>query len=70
MSAKRHLHLLLVASLIVFLFALVPASAEETNINIVEINHYNSKSDNYINVEINNYGQNDQILIIILFMYK
>ena len=31
MSAKRHLHLLLVASLIVILFALIPAKAEEAN---------------------------------------
>ncbi len=59
MSAKRHLHLLLVASLIVFLFALVPASAEETNLNIVEINHFNSKNENFINVEINNYEEDD-----------
>ena len=59
MSAKRHLHLLLVASLIVFLFALVPASAEETNLNIVEINHFNSKNENFINVEINNYDEDD-----------
>ena len=53
MSAKRHLHLLLVASLIVFLFALVPANAEETTLNIKEIDHFNSKNENYINVEIN-----------------
>jgi len=59
MSAKRHLHLLLVASLIVFLFALIPASAEETNLNIVEINHFNSKNENFINVEINNYDEDD-----------
>ena len=70
MSAKRHLHLLLVASLIVFLFALVPASAEETNINIVEINHYNSKSDNYINVEINNYEGNDVNCNLVLAIYS
>ena len=70
MSAKRHLHLLLVASLIVFLFALVPASAEETNINIVEINNYNSKNENYINVEINNYEDDDINCNLIFAIYS
>ena len=70
MSAKRHLHLLLVASLIVFLFALVPANAEETNLNIVEIDHYNSKSDNHINVEINNFEGDDVNCNLILAIYS
>ena len=48
MSAKRHLHLLLVASLIVILFALAPAKAEESNLDIVEIEHLNSKEQNSI----------------------
>jgi len=70
MSAKRHLHLLLVASLIVFLFALVPASAEETNLNIVEINHYNSRNENFINVEINNYEEEDINCNLIFAIYS
>ena len=70
MSAKRHLHLLLVASLIVFLFALVPASAEETNLNIVKINHYNSKNVNYINVEINNSEDDDVNCNLVFAIYS
>ena len=52
MSAKRHLHLLLVASLIVLLFALVPAKAESTEINIIEIEHFSTKEENQIEVNI------------------
>ena len=55
MSAKRHLHLLLVASLIVILFALIPAKAEASNLNIVVIEHLNSKEQNNIEVHIENY---------------
>ena len=51
MSARRHLHLLLVASLIVILFALAPAKAEESNLDIVEIEHLNSKEQNKKNFE-------------------
>ena len=55
MSAKRHLHILLVASLMVFLFALIPASAEETNLNIIGIEHHHSKEENVIGIQIENY---------------
>ena len=55
MSAKRHLHLLLVASLIVILFALIPAKAEASNLNIDVIEHLNSKEQNNIEVHIENY---------------
>ena len=55
MSAKRHLHLLLVASLIVFLFALLPASAEEKNLEIINLEHQYSKNDNNIQIKTNNY---------------
>ena len=54
MSAKRHLHLLLVASLIVMLFALVPANAEEVELYISEIEHLNSREINNIEVQVNN----------------
>ena len=70
MSAKRHLHLLLVASLIVFLFALVPANAEETTLNIKEINHFNSKNENHIDVEINNYDEEDINCNLIFAIYS
>lgn len=70
MSAKRHLHLLLVASLIVFLFALIPASAEETNLNISEINHFNTKSENSIITVINNLEGENINCNLILTIYS
>ena len=70
MSAKRHLHLLLVASLIVFLFALVPANAEKTDINIREINHFNSNNENHIDIEINNYDEEDVNCNLIFSIYS
>ena len=62
MSAKRHLHLLLVASLIVFLFALVPANAEETNLKLIDIEHHNSKEENNIGIQVGNYSKLSTIL--------
>ena len=59
MSARRHLHLLLVASLIVILFALAPAKAEESNLDIVEIEHLNSKEQNSIIIQIENYDSSE-----------
>ena len=70
MSAKRHLHLLLVASLIVFLFALVPANAEKTDINIREIKHFNSNNENHIDIEINNYDEEDVNCNLIFSVYS
>ena len=59
MSARRHLHLLLVASLIAILFALAPAKAEESNLNIVGIEHLNSKEQNSIIIQIENYDSSE-----------
>ena len=70
MSARRHLHLLLVASLIVFLFALIPASAEETKLDISEINHFNTKSENAIITEINNLEGENINCNLILTIYS
>ena len=60
MSARRHLHLLLVASLIVILFALVPAKAESAEVKIIEIEHFSAKEENQIEVNVVN---NDQQII-------
>ena len=70
MSAKRHLHLLLVASLIVFLFALVPASAEETNLKLIDIGHQNSKQENNIDIQVNNYEEADFNCNLMLTIYS
>ena len=70
MSAKRHLHLLLVASLIVFLFALVPASAEETNLKLIDIEHQNSKQENNIDIQVNNYEEIDFNCNLMLTIYS
>ena len=59
MSARRHLHLLLVASLIAILFALAPAKAEESNLNIIGIEHLNSKEQNSIIIQIENYDSSE-----------
>ena len=70
MSARRHLHLLLVASLIVILFALVPAKAESAEVKIIEIEHFNAKEENQIEVSVVN---NDQELIncnLVLAIYS
>ena len=70
MSARRHLHLLLVASLIVILFALVPAKAESAEVKIIEIEHFNAKEENQIEVSVVN---NDQELIncnLVLTIYS
>ena len=70
MSAKRHLHLLLVASLIVILFALVPAKAEETNLNIVGIEHLNSKEQNTLAIQIENYDNYEINCNLIISIYS
>ena len=70
MSAKRHLHLLLVASLIVFLLALVPASAEETNLKLIDIEHQNSKQENNIDIQVNNYEEADFNCNLMLTIYS
>ena len=57
MSAKRYLHLLLVASLIVFLFALPSTNAEESELEIVKIEHQYSKSENSIEIKVKNYDE-------------
>ena len=57
MSARRHLHLLLVASLIVLLFALVPAKAESAEVNIIEVKHFSAKEGNQIDVNVINNNQ-------------
>ncbi len=70
MSARRHLHLLLVASLIVILFALVPAKAESAEVKIIEIEHFNAKEENQIEVSVVN---NEQELIncnLVLTIYS
>ena len=70
MSARRHLHLLLVASLIVILFALVPAKAESAEVKIIEIEHFNAKEENQIEVNVVN---NDQDIIncnLVLTIYS
>ena len=70
MSAKRHLHLLLVASLIVFLFALVPASAEETNLKLIDIEHNYSKEENNIHIQVDNHGDADFNCNLMLTIYS
>ena len=70
MSARRHLHLLLVASLIVILFALAPAKAEEDNLNIVAIEHLNSKEQNNINIQIENYDNSDINCNLMISIYS
>ena len=70
MSAKRHLHILLVASLIVFLFALIPASAEETNLNIIGIEHHHSKEENVIGIQIENYEDQNINCNLMLTIYS
>ena len=70
MSAKRHLHLLLVASLIVFLFALVPANAEETNLKLIDIEHHNSKEENNIDIQVGNYEDADFNCNLMLTIYS
>ena len=70
MSAKRHLHLLLVASLIVILFALVPAKAEESNLNIVGIEHLNSKEQNIIEIQIENYDNSEINCNLMISIYS
>ena len=70
MSAKRHLHILLVASLMVFLFALIPASAEETNLNIIGIEHHHSKEENVIGIQIENYEDQNINCNLMLTIYS
>ena len=70
MSARRHLHLLLVASLIVFLFALVPAKAESTEVNIIEIEHFNAKEENQIEVNVVNNNQEIINCNLVLTIYS
>ena len=70
MSAKRHLHLLLVASLIVILFALVPAKAEESNLNIANIEHLNSKEQNKIEIQIENYDATEINCNLMISIYS
>ena len=70
MSAKRRLHILLVASLIVFLFALIPASAEETNLNIIGIEHHHSKEENVIGIQIENYEDQNINCNLMLTIYS
>ncbi|MEC8073934.1 MAG: winged helix-turn-helix transcriptional regulator [Candidatus Thermoplasmatota archaeon] len=70
MSAKRHLHLLLVASLIVLLFALVPAKAESTEINIIEIEHFSTKEENQIEINIVNNNQETIDCNLVLAIYS
>ena len=70
MSAKRHLHLLLVASLIVILFALVPAKAEEANLNIVGIEHLNSKEQNNLALQIENYDSSEINCNLMISIYS
>ena len=70
MSARRHLHLLLVASLIVILFALVPAKAEESNLNIVGIEHLNSKEQNTIEIQIENYDNSEINCNLMISIYS
>ena len=70
MSAKRHLHILLVASLIVLLFALIPASAEETNLNIIGIEHHHSKEENIVGIQIENYEDQNINCNLMLTIYS
>ena len=70
MSARRHLHLLLVASLIVLLFALVPAKAESTEINIIEIEHFSTKEENQIEINIVNNNQETIDCNLVLTIYS
>ena len=70
MSARRHLHLLLVASLIVILFALVPAKAEESNLNIAGIEHLNSKEQNTIEIQIENYDNSEINCNLMISIYS
>ena len=70
MSAKRHLHLLLVASLIVFLFALPSANAEENELEIVKIEHQYSKSENSVEIKITNYDEETVNCNLILSIFS
>ncbi|MDA9719709.1 hypothetical protein N9U54_00460, partial [bacterium] len=70
MSARRHLHLLLVASLIVLLFALVPAKAESTEINIIEIEHFSTKEGNQIETNVVNNNQEIIDCNLVLTIYS
>ena len=70
MSAKRHLHILLVASLIVLLFALIPASAEDGQLEILDIEHYNIKDTNTIQVKVNNYEDGTINCNLIMSIYS
>ena len=70
MSARRHLHLLLVASLIVLLFALVPAKAESTEINIIEIEHFSTKEGNQIEINVVNNNQEIIDCNLVLTIYS
>ena len=70
MSAKRHLHILLVAFLIVLLFALIPASAETEQLEILDIEHYNIRDTNSIQVKVNNYEDGTINCNLILSIYS
>ena len=70
MSARRHLHLLLVASLIVILFALVPAKAESAEVKIIEIEHFNAKEENQIEVNVVNNNQEIINCNLVLTIYS
>ncbi len=70
MSARRPLHLLLVASLIVLLFALVPAKAESAEVNVIEVEHFNTKQDNQIEVIVVNNNQGIINCNLILTIYS
>ena len=70
MSARRHLHLLLVASLIVLLFALVPAKAESAEVKIIEVEHFNTKEENQIEVNIVNNNQEIINCNLVLTIYS
>lgn len=70
MSARRHLHLLLVASLIVILFALVPAKAESAEVKIIEVEHFNAKEENQIEVNIVNNNQEIINCNLVLTIYS
>ena len=70
MSVKRHLHILLVASLIVLLFALIPASAQDEQLEVLDIEHYNTKDTNTIQVKVNNYESGTINCNLILSIYS
>ena len=70
MSARRHLHLLLVASLIVLLFALVPAEAESAGVEIIKVEHFSIKEENQIEVRAINNNQEIINCNLILTIYS